>query len=232
MSTPSLRLGAGLRLRAPISRRALFWSQLWSGLWSWLEWMLAGALLIVLMPLLAAVVLAVAVASRKSPFIAHRRVGRYGQDFWMLKIRTMWDRNQPSGPRGASWIEYLGDTHVPIFKGKRDPRVTSKLALFVRRFSLDELPQLVHVLNGSMRLVGPRPITRIEWDTYYGPSAAEVLSVSPGLTGLWQVMGRNRLTYAQRRRLDLFYARHSTPQLDLLLLLRTPVRVLSGRDSG
>lgn len=83
-----------------------------------------------------------------------------------------------------------------------------------------------------MRLVGPRPVTRQEWNAYYGVSAAEVLSVSPGMTGLWQVLGRNRLTYAQRRRLDLFYARHQTPQLDLKLLLRTPVRVLSGRDAG
>jgi lipopolysaccharide/colanic/teichoic acid biosynthesis glycosyltransferase len=194
--------------------------------------MLAGALLIALIPVLAVVLLAVALASRRSPFIAHRRVGRYGQDFWMLKIRTMWDRTRPPGPKTASWIEYLGDTHVPVFKDARDPRVTSRLALFCRRFSLDELPQLIHVLSGRMRLVGPRPVTRQEWNEYYGVSAAEVLSVSPGMTGLWQVMGRNRLTYAQRRRLDLFYARHRTPQLDLLLLLRTPVRVLSGRDAG
>jgi lipopolysaccharide/colanic/teichoic acid biosynthesis glycosyltransferase len=83
-----------------------------------------------------------------------------------------------------------------------------------------------------MRLVGPRPVTRQEWNEYYGVSATEVLSVSPGMTGLWQVMGRNRLTYPQRRRLDLFYVRHRTSQLDLLLLLRTPVRVLSGRDAG
>ena len=110
--------------------------------------------------------------------------------------------------------------------------MTSPLALFCRRFSLDELPQLIHVLSGRMRLVGPRPITHEEWNEHYGPLAVEVLSVSPGMTGLWQVVGRNRLTYGQRRRLDLFYARHRGPQLDLLLLLRTPARVLSGRDAG
>ncbi len=134
--------------------------------------------------------------------------------------------------KSAGWIEYLGDTHVPVFKDARDPRVTSRLALFCRRFSLDELPQLIHVLSGRMRLVGPRPVTHKEWNIYYGASAADVLSVSPGITGLWQVMGRNRLTYPQRRRLDLFYARHRSPQLDLLLLLRTPARVLSGRNAG
>ena len=140
MSTPSLRLSASLtqevlRLPARVSPGRLFWSLIWSGV----ERVLAGALLIALLPALAAVLFAVAVASRKSPFIAHRRVGRYGQNFWMLKIRTMWDRTRPPGPKTASWIEYLGDTHVPVFKDARDPRVTSRLALFCRRFSLDEL---------------------------------------------------------------------------------------------
>jgi lipopolysaccharide/colanic/teichoic acid biosynthesis glycosyltransferase len=204
--------------------------------WSVAERVLAGGLLIALLPVMAAISLAVAVVSRKSPFIAHRRLGRYGQEFWMLKIRTMWDRRDPPAHRGGSWIEsaieHISDTHVPAFKGTRDPRVTSPLALFCRRFSLDELPQLIHVLSGRMRLVGPRPITREEWNEHYGPLAVEVLSVSPGMTGLWQVVGRNRLTYGQRRRLDLFYARHRGPQLDLLLLLRTPARVLSGRDAG
>jgi lipopolysaccharide/colanic/teichoic acid biosynthesis glycosyltransferase len=181
MSTPSLRLRVGLvRLPARVSSEDIFWSIV--------ERMLAGALLIALLPALAVSSLAVALASRKSPFIAHRRVGRYGQDFWMLKVRTMWDRTQPSASKSAGWIEYLGDTHVPVFKGARDPRVTSRLALFCRRFSLDELPQLIHVLSGRMRLVGPRPVTRKEWNIYYGASAADVLSVSPGITGLWQVM--------------------------------------------
>jgi exopolysaccharide production protein ExoY len=207
--------------------------------WTLAERVLAGGLLIVLLPVMVAISLAVAFVSRKTPLIAHRRLGRYGQEFWMLKIRTMWDRNRPSAapvPRAGNWIEYvieyIGDTHVPTFKGTRDPRVTSRLALFCRRFSLDEVPQLIHVLSGRMRLVGPRPITREEWNAHYGPSSVEVLSVRPGMTGLWQVLGRNRLTYGQRRRLDLFYARHRRLQLDLLLLLRTPARVLSGSDAG
>ena len=150
----------------------------------------------------------------------------------MLKIRTMWNRGEARGWSGPVWIEYLRDTSVPLFKGDRDPRVSSALARFCRRFSLDELPQLAHVLSGRMRLVGPRPITREEWDEHYGPSAAEVLSVLPGMTGLWQVMGRNRLTYAQRRRLDLFYVRRRSWRLDWGLLWRTPARVLSGRGAG
>lgn len=222
MSTPSLQVtGVVLRARERVSPGSV--------LWSVAERALGGGMLIAALPVLVVVSLAVALASRKSPLIAHRRVGRYGQEFWMFKIRTMWGGSQSSS---GGWIEYLGETHVPVFKGSRDPRVTSTLALFLRRFSVDELPQLIHVVSGRMRLVGPRPVTCAEWNEHYGATAAEVLSVTPGITGLWQVMGRNRLTYGQRRRLDLFYARHQSPQLDLLLLLRTPVRVLSGRDAG
>jgi exopolysaccharide production protein ExoY len=222
MSTPSLQV-TGFVLRVPerISPGSVFWSVA--------ERVLAGSLLIAALPVMAMVSITVTLASRKTPVIAHRRVGRYGQEFWMFKIRTMWGGGQSSS---GGWIEYLGDTHVPAFKGARDPRVTSRFALFLRRFSLDELPQLIHVISGRMRLVGPRPVTGAEWNEYYGARSADVLSVAPGITGLWQVLGRNRLTYGQRRRLDLFYARHRTPQLDLLLLLRTPARVLSGRDAG
>ena len=237
MSTPSSQLTR--RLTEPLTG-GLLWvpARLSPGalLWSVAEKVLAGVLLIVLLPALAVVLFAVAFVSGKSPLIAHRRLGHYGQEFWMLKIRTMWDRSRHEARKRRGWIEYvieyISDTHVPIFKGARDPRVTSRLALFCRRFSLDELPQLIHVVCGRMRLVGPRPITREEWDAHYGVSAAEVLSASPGMTGLWQVLGRNRLTYAQRRRMDLFYARHRGPRLDLLLLLRTPARVLSGRNAG
>jgi lipopolysaccharide/colanic/teichoic acid biosynthesis glycosyltransferase len=222
MITPSLRLTAGL----PTESRRIE-----AVVWSAVERVIAGLSLILLLPAMALLMLAVALVSGKSPLIAHRRLGRYGEEFWMFKIRTMWSKNQPCVAT-RPWIEYISDAHVPVFKGARDPRVTSPLARFCRRYSLDELPQLIHVLNGSMRMVGPRPITRVEWDEYYGASAAEVLKVSPGMTGLWQVMGRNRFTYTQRLRLDLFYARHKSPLLDLLLLLQTPARVLSGRNAG
>ena len=191
MSTPSLHV-TGVELRVPerVSPGSVFWSVA--------ERVLAAGMLIAALPMLAIVSIAVALASGKTPFIAHRRVGRYGQEFWMLKIRTMWGGGQSSA---GGWIEYLGDTHVPVFKGARDPRVTSGMALFLRRFSLDELPQLIHVVSGRMRLVGPRPVTGAEWKEYYGAPAVDVLSVAPGITGLWQVLGRNRLTYGQRRRL-------------------------------
>jgi exopolysaccharide production protein ExoY len=141
----------------------------------------------------------------------------------------MWDESPR--PASAGWIEYLTDTSVPVIKGAPDPRVTSRLAAFCRRYSVDELPQLLQVVTGRIRLVGPRPLTPLEMDAYYGVDSSEVLSVRPGLTGLWQVMGRNRLTYAQRRRLDLFFVRKRSLGLYLRILLRTPGRVLSGRDA-
>ena len=154
----------------------------------------------------------------------------------MLKIRTMWTGRKctawPAAWDGFQWIEYLPESHVPVFIGSRDPRVTSPLARFYRQFSIDELPQLLHVVTGRMRLVGPRPITFAEWDRYYGERAVEVLDVAPGITGLWQVLGRNRLTYEQRRKLDLFYVHRRCARLDWAILARTPFRVLSGRDAG
>jgi undecaprenyl-phosphate galactose phosphotransferase len=229
MSTPSLHLtGAALRVPARVSASAITWRAV--------ERLLAGAALLLLLPLLASIAILVAIASRRRPFIAHRRVGQYGAEFWMFKVRTMWDRSTLGSPKAGSckpgWVEYLPETHVPPSKAEPDPRITSGLALFLRRFSLDELPQFLHVLTGKMSLVGPRPVTRAEWDAYYGPAAAGVLAVLPGITGLWQVTGRSRLTYEQRRRLDKFYARHASPGLDMLLLLRTPVRVLTARDAS
>ena len=173
--------------------------------------------------------LAVRALSGRSPLIAHRRLGLNGEPFWILKLRTMWDK--PRRQTAPGWIEYLSDTDVPVIKCAPDPRVTNRMAAFCRRYSVDELPQLLQVVSGRMCLVGPRPLTSRELDAYYGADCSEVLSVRPGLTGLWQVMGRNRLTYAQRRRLDLFFVRKCGLGLYLRILLRTPGRVLTGRDA-
>jgi lipopolysaccharide/colanic/teichoic acid biosynthesis glycosyltransferase len=195
----------------------------------WVERVAAGIAFAAAAPTLGATMLAVRALSGRSPLIAHRRVGLKGRPFWILKLRTMWDKSLPQS--GSTWIEYLSDTDVPVIKGAPDPRVTSRLAAFCRRYSVDELPQLLQVVTGRLALVGPRPLTSAELEAYYGEDCAEVLSVRPGLTGLWQVMGRNRLTYAQRRRLDLFFLRKCGLGLYLRILLRTPARVFSGRDA-
>ncbi len=197
----------------------------------WLERCVSGASLVAVSPAVAGVLLTVRVLSGRSPLVAHRRVGLNGELFWTLKIRTMWSRRESqSASRTGGWIEYLENAELPVIKKERDPRVISSFAVFCRRFSIDEIPQLFHVVSGKMRLVGPRPLTEIELETYYGEAAAEVLSVPPGITGLWQVMGRNRLTYAQRRRLDLFYVQKFSFKLYWFVLRKTPWCVLLGRD--
>lgn len=167
--------------------------------------------------------------SGRGPLIAHRRVGWRGEDLWMIKMRSMWQRRDRSAE--FQWVEYLEDQTGPPHKRFNDPRVTSAFARFCRRHSIDELPQLWHVMTGEMSLVGPRPITKSELDRYYGPAAHEVLGVKPGIAGLWQVSGRNRLTYEQRRALDLQLVRRRSLRLYLSILLRTVPELLSGANS-
>jgi lipopolysaccharide/colanic/teichoic acid biosynthesis glycosyltransferase len=115
------------------------------------------------------------------------------------------------------------------FKLKSDPRVT-KLGTILRRLSLDELPQLFNVLIGQMSLVGPRMITAAELEKY-GEHQSLLLTVKPGLTGYWQVHGRQEVTYDERVRMDIEYIRSRTLRKDLRLLLLTPIRVLRGRGA-
>ena len=184
--------------------------------------------LIVLAPLLALLALTIWTMSRRSPLVAHLRVGQDGRPLWVLKFRTMW--GSADGPPRARLIEYIAARTCPL-KVAADPRVTSRFARLLRCYSIDELPQLIHIARGEMSLVGPRPITAPELDEYYGVHAAEVLTARPGLTGLWQIMGRNRLSYRQRLRLDLFLVRRCCVRLYLRVLWRTIPRVLSGRDA-
>jgi len=137
----------------------------------------------------------------------------------MWKLRTMWGAENES--RGNGIVEYLRDPYVPADKSVADPRVTHSLGRWLRRYSVDELPQLFHVLKGQMALAGPRPLTRNELTTYYGANAAEVLSVKPGISGLWQVSGRDRLTYKQRLEFDLSFVRNLNWRLYCGILVRT-----------
>jgi exopolysaccharide production protein ExoY len=188
--------------------------------------------LILLMPVLTVTAAAIFVLSGRSPLIAHARLGRYGNPIWMLKLRTMW---QGSGRRwrlrSLFTVERIDGAWVPRSKRQADTRVTSGFAALCRRHSIDELPQLWHVLSGEMSLVGPRPITALEFDLWYGRDAADILLRRPGLTGLWQVKGRSALSYSQRRRLDLFLVRKWSLWLYLKVLLSTVPRVISGEDA-
>ena len=145
----------------------------------------------------------------------------------MLKLRTMWSGRA----RRWQWIEYLEDEAGPERKLPRDPRVGNWFARFCRRHSVDEIPQLWHVIRGEMALVGPRPVTAAEMRDYYGSAAEVVLGVKPGIAGLWQVSGRNRLTYAERRELDLRLVRNRSLGMYFRILLRTLPEVWSGANS-
>jgi lipopolysaccharide/colanic/teichoic acid biosynthesis glycosyltransferase len=190
----------------------------------------ACGLLALVSPLLAVAMISITVLSRRSPLIAHRRVGHFGRDIWVLKLRTMWDRAKRSPSPLIERIE-VSPAEIQFSKNGKDPRVTSSFASLCRRYSIDELPQLWNVLCGEMSLVGPRPITALELETYYGLDAQHTLAIKPGITGLWQVHGRSRLTYTQRRRLDLLLVRKWSILLYLRILLSTPARVLAGKDA-
>jgi exopolysaccharide production protein ExoY len=181
-----------------------------------------------LSPLLAVSAVAVTVASRRSPFIAHRRVGWRGETLWMIKLRTMWDGE---GRNSEWWIERIRSESPAENKEPGDPRVPNWFARFCRRHSIDEIPQLWHVIRGQMSLVGPRPATADELHRYYGADAEEMLQLRPGLAGLWQISGRNRLTYSQRKRLDLQYVRERSLRMYFKILLRTVPEVLTGKNS-
>jgi len=183
--------------------------------------------LILISPVWLTIGLVIAILSGESPLVAVLRSGRSGRPLWLLKFRTMW-----SGSRtNLRLVENVVDEEGPIRKDSFDPRVTSRFAHFCRRYSLDEIPQLLNVVAGEMSLVAPRPLTSSELSKHYGEDTAEVLSVRPGITGLWQVSGRNSLSYSERRRLDLLLVRTLTPKLYLRILLRTIPVVITGRNS-
>jgi lipopolysaccharide/colanic/teichoic acid biosynthesis glycosyltransferase len=181
-------------------------------------------------PLLFLIAVMVKITSRGSVFYSQRRIGRGYKGFGCLKFRTMRKGADQMLLQLLERDPLLREEFERDFKLKRDPRITP-LGRFLRRTSLDELPQLLNILKGQMSVVGPRPIV---WDELerYGRQMDLVLSVRPGLTGLWQVSGRNNLPYETRVRLDLYYVRHRTFWLDLRIILRTIGVVLLPMDRG
>jgi lipopolysaccharide/colanic/teichoic acid biosynthesis glycosyltransferase len=174
--------------------------------------------------------LLVKLTSRGPVFYVQQRVGRDYRSFGCIKFRTM--RRDADRVLGRLLAESpdLAEEFRNDFKLKNDPRIT-RLGKFLRRSSLDELPQFVNVLRGEMSVVGPRPIVRKELPRY-GEAMDEVLAVRPGLTGLWQVSGRNNLSYDERVDLDVHYARQRSFRTDVAIILRTIGVILDPRDRG
>ncbi len=183
---------------------------------------LAALALLVLAPLLLAVAVAVSLDSPGSAVYRQHRVGVGGREFTMLKFRTMY---RDADARRAALLAQNEGNEV-LFKMRNDPRVT-RVGRFLRRYSLDELPQLVNVLRGHMALVGPRPPLPEEV-AQYQEEAHRRLLVRPGLTGLWQVSGRSDLSWEESLRLDLRYVDNWSLALDVLILWKTGRAVLRG----
>jgi exopolysaccharide biosynthesis polyprenyl glycosylphosphotransferase len=190
--------------------------------------------LILLSPFLILVAVVIKLTSKGPILFKQQRLGQYGARFTFLKFRSMYfqsdakihqnyvkqfisgnhDQAQPGGQSG-------------VYKIQDDPRVTP-VGRFLRKTSLDELPQFLNVLKGEMSLVGPRPPIPYEVETYELWHRRRFLEVKPGITGLWQVEGRSRTRFDEMVRLDLKYARTWSPWLDIKILLRTPTAVLRG----
>jgi lipopolysaccharide/colanic/teichoic acid biosynthesis glycosyltransferase len=199
---------------------------------------MAGSLtaLAVSLPVLLLIAAIIKVTSAGPVLFRQQRVGQYGKRFVFLKFRSMYcssdhrlhenyTRRLISGDADSAAV----DTK-PVYKITNDPRVTP-FGRFLRRSSLDELPQFLNVLRGEMSLVGPRPPIPYEFECYKTWHKARLLAVKPGITGLWQVGGRSRTTFDEMVRLDLKYARSWSILLDLKILGQTPWAVLSGRGA-
>jgi lipopolysaccharide/colanic/teichoic acid biosynthesis glycosyltransferase len=188
----------------------------------------ASLLLLVLLPVFAIVAVLVACSSPGPILFKQERLGRNGDKFWFYKFRTMLDGNDPTGHRTYAQALIRGEAQAVrgSFKLADDPRVT-RVGAFLRRYSIDEFPQLLNVLHGQMSLVGPRPPLPYEAELY-SPLERQRFSVAPGITGLWQVSGRSRLTFDEMIDLDLMYIDRWSFWLDVQIVLRTPLAVLAG----
>jgi lipopolysaccharide/colanic/teichoic acid biosynthesis glycosyltransferase len=189
----------------------------------------ASALLLLTLPAFLAIAALVRMDGGRV-FYAHERVGRFGQRFGCLKFRSM---VMDADRRLADLLERDPAARAEwdsTRKLKNDPRVTG-IGRFLRAASLDELPQLINVLKGEMSLVGPRPVQAAELAAFYGAAAQHYMMVRPGITGPWQISGRNDTSYAQRVALDVGYVTHASLMTDVKILLRTPMAVLARRGA-
>jgi lipopolysaccharide/colanic/teichoic acid biosynthesis glycosyltransferase len=178
-----------------------------------LDIVLAAVLLVVTAPLLALVALAIRLESRGPVFYRQRRVGRHGRPFQLWKLRTM-----------VPGAEAMG---AGIYVLEGDPRIT-RVGRMLRRFSFDELPNLLNVLQGDMAMVGPRPTVQEQVDRYTGRQRRR-LEVKPGITGWAQINGRTSLPWPERIELDVWYVEHRSVRLDLRILARTARMLATGR---
>ena len=195
----------------------------------------SGALLLMLSPFLAAIAALIKLTSKGPVVYKQERLGQFGARFQCLKFRTMYTNNDPKIHQdyvqqfiaGKEGLDKSEGAEQPVYKLVSDPRVTF-IGGFLRKTSLDELPQFWNVLRGDMSLVGPRPPVPYEFEVYDIWHRRRVLEIRPGVTGLWQVSGRNRTRFDEMVRLDLRYCQTWSIWLDLKILIATPRAVFNG----
>jgi lipopolysaccharide/colanic/teichoic acid biosynthesis glycosyltransferase len=197
----------------------------------------AGSLVAIILfsPLFLAIAVAIKLTSKGPVLFRQKRIGQHGVPFLFLKFRSMYVNNDASVHKQYVTQLIAGDAQPEtsegngkaVYKLTRDRRIT-RVGAFLRRTSLDEIPQFFHVLGGEMSLVGPRPPIAYEVEAYDIWHRRRVLEAKPGITGLWQVNGRSRVNFDDMVRLDLQYANTWSPWMDLKILLRTPAAALFG----
>ena len=190
-----------------------------------IEKIIAALFLLLLSPLFIILTILVKLTSHGPAFYVSERIGLKGRKFKILKYRTMRLQSDEQLEQLLSESPKLTQEWSRQFKLDNDPRITP-LGRFLRKTSLDELPQLWNVLCGDMAIVGPRPIVEEEIEKH-GSAYDEIISVKPGITGLWQVSGRNELSYEERVRINLYYIRNWSIWLDYYILLKTPHEIFS-----
>jgi exopolysaccharide biosynthesis polyprenyl glycosylphosphotransferase len=189
----------------------------------------AGVLLLLLLPLFACTALVIKLSSPGPVFFRQKRIGQNKRVFRIWKFRTM----APDAEIRLKDLEHLNEMghDTGAFKIKNDPRVTP-IGKFLRKYSIDELPQLLNVLNGEMSIVGPRPLTERDYNAFKLHKQIRRFSVKPGLTCLWQVSGRNDITFNQWMDLDMQYIDKWSIALDMRILLRTIPAVFTGKGAS
>jgi undecaprenyl-phosphate galactose phosphotransferase len=195
-----------------------------------IELMLAIVLLPLLLPLIFFIGVAIILDSKGPIFYSQERIGKGGKPFKCLKFRTMYRDADSRLKEILDKDEKAREEWQKYFKLKNDPRVT-RVGKFLRKTSLDELPQIFNVLKGEMSFVGPRPVLRRELEEYYKEFSRYYCEVRPGITGLWQISGRNELDYEQRVRLDVWYVLNWSLWLDFVIFVKTIKVVLSGKGA-
>ncbi len=185
--------------------------------------LISGLSLILLSPMFVIIAILIKLDSKGKVIYRHKRIGKNGEVIYLYKFRSMYSNSKETleellkNPRiKAEWEEN--------YKLSSDPRIT-KVGKFLRRSSLDELPQLLNILSGDMSLVGPRPVVQEEIEKY-GVYQDKLLSVTPGLTGWWACNGRSCTSYEDRMKLELYYVEHRSIPLDLKIIYKTFVSVM------